>query len=126
MPEEKKNLIPFSNSIDKERKTPLSLLSFNINTHKKTDPMDKAMYVLKMDEIGIDRDSRREKILNFFPDNSPQGAKTVETIINKTTGFDNRQLNSLLNYVRLKDFRNNEKFIQILDQNIEKTWLEEL
>ena len=123
---EKFDIIPASNPIDKGKKAPVAFVSFNNKVKKKFDPVNDAINVVLMDETGTDRDSRREEILNYFPDNSPEGAKTVEKIVDKTTGFSKRQLGSLLNHIRLKDFRDEEKFINYLDEGIEKTWLDDL
>jgi hypothetical protein len=93
---------------------------------KKKDPVAEAVKVMVMDETGASRDERRQEVLNYFPDNSPQGAKVVENIVNKTTGFNKNQLSSLLNHIRLKDFRDSENFIDTLTNEVEKTWLEDI
>ena len=126
MSNERKKIIPFSNPIDRDKEPPLGLLSFNKDSSKKADLQQEAVHVLSMEEKGLNREKRRQEILNYFPDNSPKAAKNVETIINKTTGMDESQLSRLLNYVRLKDFRDSDKFIQVLDEKIEHTWLEDL
>lgn len=123
---EKYEIIPASNPIENDRKTPTAFVSFKNRASKKRAPENEAVKVLLMEETGVDRHARKREVLNYFPDNSPEGAKTVEEIVDKTTGFSHSQLNSLLNHIRLKDFRDTDKFINVLNEGIQKTWLEEL
>lgn len=122
----KYDIIPATNPIDSSKKSPVAFVSFKNKISKKSDPANEALNVVLMDNTGINRSTRKEEILNFFPDNSPDGAKTVETIIDKTTGFSHKQLSSLLNHIRLKDFRDEEKFVNILNEGIQRAWLEDL
>lgn len=123
---DKYEIIPTSNPIEKDRKRPIGFIAFNSRKEKQSDPASEAVNVLSMEEIGVDRSVRRKEILSYFPDNSPEGARVVETIVNKTTGFSLGQLNTLLSHVRLKDFRDSEKFINTLEESIQKTWMEDL
>lgn len=123
---DRKEIIPVSNPINKDKKAPLAFISFQDNSHTYKKPEHEAVNVLAMSEVGTDRDARKQEVLNFFPDNSPDGAKVVEDIVNKTTGFNQRQMSSLLSHMRLKDFRDKENFISHLNQGIEKIWLDDL
>jgi hypothetical protein len=122
---EKYNLIPTSNPMEKKGKSVIGLLSYQKKGIKQSDPANNAVSVLLMDDTGLDRSLRKKEILNYFPDNCPDGARTVENIVNKTTGLSKNQLNKLLNHMRLKDFRDSEKFIDSLNDCVQKAWLEE-
>lgn len=123
---DRKEIIPVSNPISKDKKAPLAFISYQDNSHTYKKPEHEAVNVLAMNEVGTDREARKQAVLDYFPDNSPTGAKTVEEIVNKTTGFNGRQMSSLLNHMRLKDFRDRERFINHLNEGIEKIWLEDL
>ncbi|MEW5822519.1 MAG: hypothetical protein AB1782_20160 [Cyanobacteriota bacterium] len=120
------DIIPASNPIEKDKKAPTAFVAFNKKAAKKLDPSNDAVSVVMMHEVGETRITRRREVLNYFPDNSPEGAKTVEKIVDKTTGFSHKQLSSLLSHIRLRDFRDEEKFMNYLNEGIQKTWLEDL
>lgn len=123
---DKYDIIPATNPIDSSKKSPVAFVSFKNKISRRRDPANEALNVLLMEETGINRTTRKEKILSYFPDNSPNGAKTVEAITDKTTGFNHKQLSSLLNHIRLKDFRDEEKFVNVLNEGIQRAWLDDL
>jgi hypothetical protein len=119
-------IIPASNPIDKDRKPPMGVIAFKNKAKKKNDPEREAVNVVLMGEQGEPREARKKQILNYFPDNSPEGARAVEKLVDHTTGFTQSQMNSLLNYMRLKDFRDQKTFFDALNEGVKQAWLDDL
>lgn len=111
--------------IKRNSDSPKALLSFIKNSRNTKDPLSKAINTILIEDSGLSRDKRKEKILQHFSNKSSEDAKMVESILNKTMGLDNRQLDSVLNLIRLKSYKDSKKFFNVLDECILQTWIEE-
>ena len=63
---DKFDIIPATNPIDSSKKSPVAFVSFKNKISRKRDPANEALNVVLMDETGVNRNLRKEKILSLF------------------------------------------------------------
>lgn len=115
-----------SNPLKSAKNDPLCFISFKGKQESRRRSEPQGLNVMVIDDKGLDRETRKAEILKCLPCSSAEEARTVESLVNRTAGLNENQLNSLLNYVKLKRLTTNDRFLNIIEEKINNVWLEEV